>query len=214
MSYYYCVLLWALLCQCTTVSPPKPVASNTLEVEQKVWVDTLVLEEAINCTQLATVSIVALDYDTVVITLEFIDSSRAARVVQIDGIRSDMTRVDYCTSDYVVLSSACGGACWMQTVLFFEEQYPVKSYYYAEAVTGAPDLIVHRAAGQDYFEKKTVQNLRTGERASIERFDCIGFQDMNLVMDEIYVEEDSIVFVCDRDYGGAKTKRLALSALK
>ncbi|MGH1338368.1 MAG: hypothetical protein ACRBFS_19790 [Aureispira sp.] len=212
---FCCSISCWLLLQCTSIGhSDKPIVEDPVSKTVEEWRDTLVLTTVIGCEEIAAVTFIAPAYDTIIISIVFKDTLMKNRVIQINDIRSDQTRVAYCTPTHLVLSSACGGACWMNTVVFFEEQYPVRSYEYAQRVIGAPDLIIHRANGMDDFEQMTVENIKTGKKALLERYDCTCFQDEKLTMDRIYLEEDSLVFICDRDYGGEKIKRMAYEDLK
>lgn len=209
----YLLLILLLYTQCQPSNPPQQDLAALLAAELEQHRDTLTLPSTAACQTIKTLSYLSPAYDTLLVKLEFKDSLQADRVVQVNGVRSDLVRVEYCTPEYVVLNSACSGACWKYTVIFYDKKYLPQSYYYAETVSNAPHLMVHRAGQHEYFEQKTIQDLYTGKKALVELYDCQCFQDMEIAIDNIYLEGDSLFLVCDEEYGSPKTTSLPLSTL-
>lgn len=209
----YLLLILLFCCQCQPSNPPQQDLAALLAAELEQHRDTLALPQTIDCQLIKNLTYLSPAYDTLLVKLEFKDSLQEDRVVQVNKVRSDLVRVEYCTPEYVVLNSACSGACWKYTVIFYDKNYPPQSYYYAETVTNAPHLIVHRAGEHEHFEQKTIQNLKTGKKALVELYECQCFQEMDIAIDSIYLEGDSLFFVCDKEYDAPKTKALPLSAV-
>jgi hypothetical protein len=207
MRYTLCLVWGGLMAGLMSCIVPQAGTHTTAPVEQEQ-------EKAVDtCATSAFTAILREDprLDSNTFTLMIYPADQQPMQVRRLDLRPGMSRISYCTSDYIVAGFPCGGPCYSRVFIFVDSLRPVEVYGYSQPITGTPDLITY--IQDEKFETLTIRNLKQGKEIQVDIRDCMALKTGPCYMDSIYLRDNKLVLMYDTGSDHPNPKSIDVRAL-
>lgn len=108
-----------------------------------------------------------LDSNSFVLSIEFKDGTKTKTHTL--NIRPSMSKISYCTEDYVVVGFSCGGPCYSSVFVFTKQDRANEQFNYTQRVALDNNIITH--IKDEDFENLIVHNFKNGKELKIDLSD-------------------------------------------
>ena len=118
--------------------------------------------------------------------LTIISKNKKSVITKILNARPGMSKIDYCTDLYTVVSFSCGGPCYSQVYVFTNPKRNNEQFDYGQSIINNSKLIAH--IKDEEFENLIIHNLMNNKELIID------ISDNNW---QNYGQMDSLIFKND-----------------
>ncbi len=120
-----------------------------------------------------------------------------------------MIQIDWCTDEYIVLKSPCGGPCYGNAFIFLDQERKVENYRYCQQVENSENLIIYRQ--NEEFEIVRIRNLANRKELIVE-IDYCDDKDWTCLTDKAYIEDKNLIL--EFDLLSKRPKRRVISIIE